>query len=185
MITSNSDELQSVPQLFGQHIGHFLYPFRSGFSINPTQTIISPFQGLCHISLCIRLEGDHYDRERCDPTQVQPSSRLQSDFSEQKNTGNFSSRSAPPPICPLFPFLSLRRTPAPPSSDHLLNSCPWTWAVCKGTFQKRFSKFCFLKGSPPPPLTDNHCAQKSLAERGGSPPPFNRQNLLSSFWQAP
>ena len=26
-------------------------------------------------------------------------------------------------------------------------------------------------GGYPPPLTDNHCAQKSLAERGGTPPP--------------
>ena len=25
-------------------------------------------------------------------------------------------------------------------------------------------------GGYPPPLTDNHCAQKSLAERGGTPP---------------
>ena len=31
-----------------------------------------------------------------------------------------------------------------------------------------------------PPLTENHCAQKSLAERGGTPP-LNGQNLLSSF----
>ena len=29
-----------------------------------------------------------------------------------------------------------------------------------------------------PPLTDNHCAQQSLAERN---PPLNRQNPLSSF----
>ena len=27
-------------------------------------------------------------------------------------------------------------------------------------------------GYSPPPLTDNHCAQKSLAERGGTPPPL-------------
>ena len=26
-------------------------------------------------------------------------------------------------------------------------------------------------GGSPPPLTDNHCAQKSLAERGDTPPP--------------
>ena len=26
-------------------------------------------------------------------------------------------------------------------------------------------------GGTPPPLMDNHCAQKSLAERGGTPPP--------------
>ena len=39
-------------------------------------------------------------------------------------------------------------------------------------------KTCFLAefslaelGGTPPPLTDNHCAQKSLAERGGTPPP--------------
>lgn len=98
---------------------------------------------MCHISLCTRLEGDHYERERCDPTQVQPSSGLQSDFSEQKNPVNFSSRSAPPPICPLFPFLSLRRTPAPPSSDHLLNGCPWTWAVC--IVQDDFSTTFFIR----------------------------------------
>ena len=34
-------------------------------------------------------------------------------------------------------------------------------------------------GVLPPPLTDNHCAQKSLAERGGTPP-LNRKNLPSS-----
>ena len=27
------------------------------------------------------------------------------------------------------------------------------------------------KGGYPPPLTDNHCAQKNLAERGVPPPP--------------
>ena len=32
----------------------------------------------------------------------------------------------------------------------------------------------------PPPLTDNHCAQKSLAERGGTPP-LKGKNPLSSF----
>ena len=40
-------------------------------------------------------------------------------------------------------------------------------------------KTCFLAefflvelgGTPSPPLTDNHCAQKSLAERGVPPPP--------------
>ena len=37
------------------------------------------------------------------------------------------------------------------------------------------------RGGHPPPLTDNHCAQKSLAERGGN----NGQNPLSSFWQLP
>ena len=26
-------------------------------------------------------------------------------------------------------------------------------------------------GGPPPPLSDNHCAKKSLAERGGTPLP--------------
>ena len=39
-------------------------------------------------------------------------------------------------------------------------------------------KNCFLAEFPlaelgPPPLTDNHCAQKSLAEWGGTPPPLN------------
>ena len=35
-------------------------------------------------------------------------------------------------------------------------------------------------GGYTPLLTDNHCAQKSLAERGGTPP-LNGQNPLSSF----
>ena len=30
-----------------------------------------------------------------------------------------------------------------------------------------------IGGYPPPPLTENHPAQKSLAERGGTPPPLN------------
>ena len=35
-------------------------------------------------------------------------------------------------------------------------------------------------GGVPPTLTDNNCAQKSLAEWGGTPP-LNGQNPLSSF----
>ena len=27
-------------------------------------------------------------------------------------------------------------------------------------------------GTPPPPLTEKHCAQKCSAERGGTPPPL-------------
>ena len=38
-----------------------------------------------------------------------------------------------------------------------------------------------LGGAPLPPLTENHPAQKPLAERGGTPPPLNGQNPLSSF----
>ena len=29
--------------------------------------------------------------------------------------------------------------------------------------------------TPPPPLTENHCAQKSLAERGVPPPPLKEK----------
>ena len=36
-------------------------------------------------------------------------------------------------------------------------------------------------GGTPLPLTDNHCAQKSLAERGGTPSPLNGQNPLKRF----
>ena len=33
-----------------------------------------------------------------------------------------------------------------------------------------------IGGYPPPhPLTENHCAQKSLAERGGTPPPLTEK----------
>ena len=39
-------------------------------------------------------------------------------------------------------------------------------------------------GYSPPPLTDNHCAQKSLAERGGTPPP-NGKNPLKRFERFP
>ena len=52
-------------------------------------------------------------------------------------------------------------------------------------------KNCFLAefslaelGGTPPPLTDNHCAQKSLAERGGTPPPLTdkiRQVVFERF----
>ena len=31
--------------------------------------------------------------------------------------------------------------------------------------------FSGFGGYPPPPLTENHLAQKPLAERGGTPPP--------------
>ena len=42
----------------------------------------------------------------------------------------------------------------------------------KGTFQKRFSGFFPLRGTPPTPLTENQCEKKgffSLAELGGTP----------------
>ena len=37
-----------------------------------------------------------------------------------------------------------------------------------------FKRIFFLTelGGTPPPLRDNHCAQKSLAERGGAPLPL-------------
>ena len=38
-----------------------------------------------------------------------------------------------------------------------------------------------IGGYPPPPLMENHPAQKPLAEMGGNPPPLNRKNPLSSF----
>ena len=44
----------------------------------------------------------------------------------------------------------------------------------KPAFLAEFS-LADLGGTPPPPLTDNHCAQKSLAERGGSPPPLTEK----------
>ena len=42
---------------------------------------------------------------------------------------------------------------------------------CKGSFQKRFSGFCLLRGYPPTPLTENHFSKKPLAEMGGTPTP--------------
>ena len=38
-----------------------------------------------------------------------------------------------------------------------------------------------IEGYPPPPLTENHPAQKPLAKMGGIPPPLNGKNPLSSF----
>ena len=32
-----------------------------------------------------------------------------------------------------------------------------------------------IGGYPPPPLTENHLAQKPLAEMGGTPAPLNRK----------
>ena len=45
----------------------------------------------------------------------------------------------------------------------------------KGTFQNRFNGFFPLRGYPPPstPLTENHFAKKTIAEKGGYPPPLN------------
>ena len=43
-----------------------------------------------------------------------------------------------------------------------------------------------IGGTPLPPLTENHPAQKPLAERGDTPtPPLNGKNPLSSFWKVP
>ena len=43
-----------------------------------------------------------------------------------------------------------------------------------------------MGGTPLPPLTENHPAQKPLAEKGGTPAlPLNGKNPLSSFWQVP
>ena len=46
----------------------------------------------------------------------------------------------------------------------------------KGRCQKSFSGFCPLRGFPPPPtpLTENNFAKKPLAERGGTPPPWQK-----------
>ena len=58
-------------------------------------------------------------------------------------------------------------------SDNLICS---KWEILQGSCQKRFSGFFPLRGFPPPPptpLTENHFAKKPLAERGGTPPPFN------------
>ena len=41
--------------------------------------------------------------------------------------------------------------------------------------------FSGIGGYPPPPLTENHLAQKPLAELGGTPPPLNGQNPLKRF----
>ena len=41
-----------------------------------------------------------------------------------------------------------------------------------------------IGGYPPPPLTENHPAQKPLAEMGGTPP-LNGKNPLISFGQVP
>ena len=41
----------------------------------------------------------------------------------------------------------------------------------KGTFQKRFSGFCPLRGYPPPyPLNGKSFCQKTLSGKGGVPP---------------
>ena len=42
-----------------------------------------------------------------------------------------------------------------------------------------------IGGYPPPPLTENHPAQKPLAEMGGTPPPLNGKNPLKRFRQLP
>ena len=69
--------------------------------------------------------------------------------------------------------------------DHHTLYLAWqlTMKEVKGTFQKRFSGFCPLRGYPPPPtpLTENHFAKKPLAERGGTPPPLteNRRKFSS------
>ena len=41
--------------------------------------------------------------------------------------------------------------------------------------------FLTESGVPPAPLTENHCAQKSLAELGGTAPPLTEKNPLKSF----
>ena len=38
-----------------------------------------------------------------------------------------------------------------------------------------------IGGYSPPPLTENHSAPKPLAELGGTSPPINGKNPLSSF----
>ena len=76
------------------------------------------------------------------------------------------------------------------SKEDIKNISPiyrdWFQNLTKGALQKRLSRFFVLteSGGTPSPLTDNHCAHKSLAERGGTPP-LNGQNPLSSFWRVP
>ena len=51
----------------------------------------------------------------------------------------------------------------------------------KGTFQKRFSGFCPLRGSPPPyPLNGQSFSQKTLNGKGGYPPPLTESPLSFS-----
>ena len=55
----------------------------------------------------------------------------------------------------------------------------------KGSFQKRFSGFCQLRGYPPPltPLTENQCEKKKvffLSGKGGYPPPLTESPLSFS-----
>ena len=46
----------------------------------------------------------------------------------------------------------------------------------KAVFQRNFSLPELGGIPPPPPLTENHSAQKSLAELGGTPPPLCGKN---------
>ena len=48
--------------------------------------------------------------------------------------------------------------------DQIGLKIPLKYLLFSGIFLSRM-------GGYPPPLTDNHCAQKSLAERGVPPPP--------------
>ena len=43
--------------------------------------------------------------------------------------------------------------------------------VQKGLKRQKIEFWDLELGDTPPPLTDNHCTQKSLAERGGTPSP--------------
>ena len=69
-----------------------------------------------------------------------------------------------------------------PKIDLSRPSMTWYKLRCtKGTFQKRFSGFCPLRGYPPPyPLNGKSVWKKrrifSLAERGGTPPPLTEKS---------
>ena len=59
---------------------------------------------------------------------------------------------------------------------------PKKWSFwTQNTFLLAEFSLAELGGTPLPPLTENHPAQKPLAERGVHHPPLNRKNPLSSF----
>ena len=73
---------------------------------------------------------------------------------------------------------------------NILDMRSFVSSISKGSFQKRFSGFCPLRGyrRPPYPLNGKSVWKKKdffLNGKGGYPPPLNGQNPLKRFWQFP
>ena len=103
---------------------------------------------------------------------------------QKRFSGFFPFRGSPPPLTPLTenhfdkkPLAERGGTPLPPLTENFRKffSKNRSKRAKIGVFWPKIAAFwrifSYTELGVPPPLTESHCAQKSLAEWGGPPPP--------------